>query len=154
MLAGLRNSRSGRPHVVRTKEECGCTPWCGCRPVLSWQANENTPPRTYRCVADSSPVSQQQHATDTPPALGSYRVAFELDRVSDLAEFLVADLAVILLPDLILLPHAPNSVCPPARLPTRLPARRLLVRWPTSEASNLATWRAPLVARRLVCPRG
>ena len=154
MLAGLKNPRSGRPHVVRTKEECGCTPWCGCRPVLSWQANENTPPRTYRCVAHSSPVSQQQHATYIPQALGSHRVAFALDRVTNLAEVPVADLPVILMPDLIFLLPAPNSVCPPARLPTRLPARRLLVRWPTSEASSLATWRAPLVARRLVCPRG
>ena len=62
---------------------------------------KNTPPRTYRCVADSSPVSQQQHATDTLAALGSYRVAFELDRVPDLVQGLVADLVANLLPDLV-----------------------------------------------------
>lgn len=87
---------------------------------------KNTPPQMYRCAADGSPVSQQQHATYIPQALGSHRVAFALHRVPNLAEVPVADLPVILMPDLIFLLPAPNSVCPPARLPTRLPTRACL----------------------------
>ena len=154
MLAGLRNSRSGRPHVVRTKEECGCTPWCGCRPVLSWQANEQHTTSNVSLRCGQQPCVTTTACNRYSTSFGIISGSFEFDRVTDLAEFLVANLAMILLPDLILLPPAPNSACPPARLPTRLPTRRLLVRWPTSEASSLATWRAPLVARRLVCPRG
>ncbi len=71
----------------------------GGRPVLPWEADEEHTPSNVALRCGRQPYAAATACTDYSTKFGIKSGSFDLDRVPDLAQFLVADLAANMLPD-------------------------------------------------------